>query len=105
MFAGKNLWEILQIGGFTMYILLFCSFLSLTLVLERLIYYRKRSKKKRAEFMVRIRRALKSGDIERAVEICRTTPTPFSNVVYSGLELLGHTEKEISNALEREMRI
>jgi len=30
MFAGKTMLEIFQIGGFTMYILAFCSFLSAT---------------------------------------------------------------------------
>jgi len=105
MFTGKTIWEILQIGGFTMYILLFCSFLSVTVFLDRMIYYRKRSKTKRAEFMTRIARALKGGDIEKVMEICRETLAPFSNVVYSGLELYGHQEKEISNAMEREITI
>ena len=105
MFTGKTIWEILQIGGFTMYILLFCSFLSVTVFLDRMIYYRKRSKTKRAEFMTRIARALKGGDIEKVMEICRETLAPFSNVVYSGLELYGRQEKEISNAMEREITI
>jgi len=105
MFAGKTIWEILQTGGFTMYILLFCSFLSIAILLERIIYYRKQSKTKRAEFMTRIKRALKSSDIKRAMEICKDTDAPFSNVVCSGLELYGHPEKEISNAMEREITI
>jgi biopolymer transport protein ExbB/TolQ len=105
MFAGKTIWEIVQIGGFTMYILLFCSFLSVTILLERIIYYKKRSKTKRAEFMTRIARTLKGGNIEKAMEISKETLAPFSNVVYSGLELHGHHEKEISNAMEREITI
>jgi len=105
MFAGKTIWEILQTGGFTMYILLFCSFLSVAILLERIIYYRKRSKTKRAEFMTRIKGALKSSGIERAMEICKETDAPFSDVVCSGLELYGHSEKEISNAMEREITI
>jgi biopolymer transport protein ExbB len=105
MFVGKTIWEILQTGGFTMYILLFCSFLSVAILLERIIYYQKRSKTKRAEFMTRITRALEGGDIEKAMEICTETRTPFSSVVYSGLELYKHPEKEISNAMEREITI
>ncbi|MGA2315420.1 MAG: MotA/TolQ/ExbB proton channel family protein [Thermodesulfobacteriota bacterium] len=105
MFAGKTIWEILQIGGFTMYILLFCSFLSITILLERIFYYRKRSRTKRSEFMTGIKRALKSGNIERAMEICKDTDAPFSNVIYSGLELHDHHEKEISNAMEREITV
>jgi biopolymer transport protein ExbB/TolQ len=103
MFVGKTVWEILQIGGFTMYILLFCSVLSITIFLERIVYYRKRSKIKRVDFMEKIGGVLKKGDIEEAMEICKETPAPFSNVVYSGLKLYKHQEKEISNAMEREV--
>ena len=105
MFAGKTVLEIVQIGGFTMYILLFCSFVSITVLLERVIYYRKQSKTSRVEFMTRIKRSLKSGNLERAIEICKDTPAPFSNVVFSGLELHNRNEKEISNAMEREITI
>jgi biopolymer transport protein ExbB/TolQ len=96
MFAGKTIWEILQTGGFTMYILLFCSLLSVTILLERIIYYRKRSKTKREEFMTRIEKALMGRNIERAMGICKDTPAPFSHVVYSGLELFGRNEKEMT---------
>jgi len=99
------MWEILQTGGFTMYILLFCSLLSIAILLERILYYRKLSKSNRAEFMTRIKRALKTGDVERAMEICKETDAPFSQVVSSGLELRGRPEKEISNAMEREITI
>ena len=105
MFAGKTIWEILQIGGFTMYILLSCSILSIAIFLERIIYYRKRSKTKRAEFMMRAASALKTGDIKKAIEICKETLSPFSKVVYSGLQLYGHHKREISNAMEREITI
>jgi biopolymer transport protein ExbB len=105
MFAGKTVWEIFQLGGFTMYILLFCSFISITVLLERLLYYRKRSKTERSEFMFKIRRVLKGGNLERAKEICKDSPAPFSEVVHTGLELHGRSEREISNAMEREITI
>ena len=105
MFAGKTIWEIIQLGGFTMYILLFCSLLSITILLERVLYYRRRSKTKRAEFMTRIKRALNGGNIEMAKEICRTSNAPFSRVVFSGLGLHGRYETEMSNAMDREITI
>ena len=55
--------------------------------------------------MTRTARALKNGDIKMAMEICKETSTPYSNVVYSGLQLHGHHEREISNAMEREMTV
>src|SRR5574342_118848 len=93
MFAGKTIWEIIHLGGFMMYILLFCSVLSITILLERIIYYRKRS---------RIKRSLNGGNVEMAKEICRTSNAPFSRVVFSGLGLHGRLETEISNAMDRE---
>ncbi len=105
MFAGKTILEIIQIGGFTMYILLFCSFLSIAILVERIIYYRKRSKTNRAEFMARIERALNGGGVEKARELCRGTLAPFSNVVASGLEFSGRQEKEITSAMEREITV
>ncbi len=105
MFAGKSILEILQTGGFTMYILLLCSFISVTVVLERVRLYRKLSRTKRADFMDRIRRALAGGDLERARGICRDTPAPFSTVVYSGLEARDQHGKEVSGAMEREITV
>jgi biopolymer transport protein ExbB len=105
MFAGKTIWEIFQAGGFTMYILVICSILSITIFLERVMYYRNRSKTKRAEFMTRIRRAVEHGDTEGAMEICRETSAPFARVISSGLELHGRSKEEISNAMEREVTI
>ena len=40
-----------------------------------------------------------------AMDICKGTLAPFSNVVYSGLQLHGHQEKAISNAMEREITV
>jgi len=105
MFAGKTIWEILQTGGFTMYILLFCSLLSVTILLERILYYRRLSRTRRMEFMARVKKALNGGNLERAIGICRDIQAPFSRVVYSGLELCDRQEKEISNAMEREITI
>jgi biopolymer transport protein ExbB/TolQ len=105
MFTEKTFWEIFQIGGFTMYILLFCSLLSITILLERIIYYRKRSQISRSEFMIRIRELLQKGGIKKALEICTETLAPFSNVVHTGLQRHGHQEREIANAMEREITI
>jgi biopolymer transport protein ExbB/TolQ len=105
MFAEKTFWEIFQVGGFTMYILLFCSLVSITILLERIVYYRKRSRTSRAEFMARIRGVLHKGGIKKALEVCKETFPPFSNVVSAGLQLHGHQEREIANAMEREITI
>lgn len=98
-----SLWQIVSIGGFTIYILLFLSVLSLAIILERCIYYRRNNKVKRKDFMADIGKELKKANIARTLEICASARTSFSEVVLSGLSLHGHSEKEISNRMEREI--
>lgn len=105
MFAGKTLWEIFQLGGFTMYILFLCSLISITILLERVFYYRKRSLISRDEFMSHIKEDLRQGNVKKALAFCQETFAPFSAVVFSGLQLQGQHEKKISNAMEREIII
>jgi biopolymer transport protein ExbB len=105
MFEGKTFLDILQIGGFTMYVLLFCSLLSVTIFLERIIYYRRRSRTDREEFMIQVKKALEGGQIEKAKEICKNNLSPFATIVYSGLEHHGDGGIAISNAMERSITI
>jgi len=55
--------------------------------------------------MTAMKRALHNKNMERAAEICKITPAPFSQVVYSGLERYNLSGKEISNAMEREITV
>jgi biopolymer transport protein ExbB len=100
-----NLIQIVQTGGVTMYILLFCSVLSLAIILERTWSYRRRSRIRRVEFMRYIRREIQKEDYEKAFDIAKNTDTPFSAVVAAGLSLHGHSEVVISNTMEREIAI
>ncbi len=97
--------QLFRSGGFTIYILLLCSILSVGIILERFLYFRHRSRVKRKEFMNDIRRQLEAGNTKQALEICRTVDTPFSTVVFAGLSFFGHDEKVISNNMEREIVI
>lgn len=96
-----TLWQLVRSGGFTMYILLAFSVLSITIIIERYLYYRKRSGIKRKDFMLEIRKELEKNNIKRAIEVCKCIDTPFSSVVNSGLILEGHNEVVVSNAMER----
>ncbi|MDD5730350.1 MAG: MotA/TolQ/ExbB proton channel family protein [Candidatus Omnitrophica bacterium] len=100
-----NLWQLVKVGGFTMYVLLLFSVLSLSIILERYFYFRRKSRVKRNEFMFRITKELEKGNVKRALEICKSTNTPFANVVYSGLSLHGHNEVVVSNSMEREVTV
>lgn len=100
-----NALQIFHSGGFTIVILLFCSVLSLAIILERTYCFRRRSKVKRTEFMKAVRREIQRGNYDRALEVARGTDTPFSAVVAAGLNLQGHSEVVIANTMEREIAI
>ncbi|MDD5653669.1 MAG: MotA/TolQ/ExbB proton channel family protein [Candidatus Omnitrophica bacterium] len=100
-----SIWQLVRTGGFTMVILLLCSVVSLAIIIERCIYYHRRSRIKRVEFLRDIRQELEKGNMKKAIEICKNTDAPFASVVNSGLNLSGHSEVVISNTMEREVAI
>jgi biopolymer transport protein ExbB len=99
------LWKLINTGGFTIYILLACSVLSLAIIFERAVFYRKRSRVKRTDFMAVIKLHLQKGNIKGAIQACLDTDTPYSSVVNTGLNLYGHSEVVISNTMEREISV
>ena len=105
MSGNFSLWEAIKIGGPVMYLLVICSVLSIAVILERIFYYYQKSRSCREMFMKSIKQELSKGDIQRAVTICQNTPTPFSSVVVTALNSLHLEEKEIANALDRQIII
>ena len=105
MFAGKTIWQVFASGGATMYVLLFCSLLSLAVIIDRLWTYWSMMKVKRPEFMRKIQGMMERKDRESAIEACRDTNAPFARVALAGLELRSQNEKLISSTLERSVTI
>jgi biopolymer transport protein ExbB len=105
MFAGKTILQILSMGGFTMYILLLCSVLSLGVIIDRFASYWRKSRVPRAAFMDRVKDELKKKDFERAIEICRDIEAPFAKVALAGLEKAGRAEKLVTGVMERQITL
>ena len=103
MFEGKTLWQIFQMGGFTMYVLLFCSVISIGVILGRLFHYRRKARIGREMFMGKIKAEIQKGDLNKAIKICETHRIPIASVVLVGLKKAGRAEKEIMKAMEREI--
>ncbi len=97
--------SLIKNGGFTIYILIACSIFSLAIIMDRLFYYKKRSKVKREDFMIQIINEIGKGNIKKALDICEDTDTPFASVVHSGLNLYNHNEVVVSNTMERTITI
>ena len=98
-------WQILQMGGIAMYVLLFFSVLSIAVIIDKLVYFKIKSKVKREKFMKEVKSALEDANIAGAVSLCKRINTPFAKVVLAGLETFNPNEKIISNAMERQIAI
>ena len=105
MFKGQSIFEIISAGGFTMYLLIFCSCLSVAVIIERVVYYNRRSKFSRVVVIDQIRKELIGNHVINAIGLCRNIDTPVAKVALAGLSLHGHDEKLISNAMEREITV
>ncbi len=105
MFEGKTVWQIFSMGGFTMYVLLLCSVLSLSVILERLIGFARLSRVSRQAFMAKIVAELAKGRRTLAAEICRTTEAPFARIALSVLEPGTAGKTPPAKVMEREIAV
>ncbi len=103
MLNNFTIWEAVIAGGPVMYVLVLCSIFSVAVILERLFCYHRRSQVQRAVFMQLIREHMEKGDFQKALTICKNTPTPFSFVAEAGLNSCGSDEKEIIETMERKI--
>ena len=100
---SSNLFTSINNGGPVVYILAFCSILSITIIIERMIYYSRLSKVKRQQFMTAIRNHIEKKDVKKATALCDHTSAPFAKVVKAGLLLQGRNERLVSQSMEREI--
>lgn len=100
-----GMFQLISNGGITMYVLILCSILSIAIIVERILYYQRRSRVKREDFMADMKNQLNRDNLRHAmtvcIAVCKDAATPFANVVCSGLSAYSSGEKEISNSMER----
>ncbi len=105
MFEGKSILDILNMGGATMYVLILCSVISLTIILERIFHFRRKSVLSRDTFMLAVHEALVAKDAKQAISCCEAEkPAPIANVALAGLTAEGD-EKAVQNAMNRRIAV
>jgi biopolymer transport protein ExbB len=104
MFENKGVLEIINMGGFTMWVLLACSVIDLAILLERLYRYAW-ARLDRVAFMGLVAKELKAGAFDKAVALCDPARKPVAAVVRAGLLKHDHGEHEIAGALDREITL
>jgi biopolymer transport protein ExbB len=94
-------------GGILVIPIIFCSVISLTIVLERLYRFRK-WRLQNPDFLVEIKRMVKEGMMTDALGITKNSQTPLGRVLREGIEKYRRgrdvLERVMSHAAEKEIR-
>ncbi|MBF0215883.1 MAG: MotA/TolQ/ExbB proton channel family protein [Candidatus Omnitrophica bacterium] len=102
---NMSLFQLIVSGGFTMYILIGCSIISIAIMIDRVFLYMRLSRVNREKFMREIKDEIEEGNIKRAIKLCEEKNNHSANVVKAGLNLLGASDVIVENAMEREIII
>ena len=94
-----NLWDMAVKGGWIMIVLALLSVLCVYIFVERLSVIRKAAKIDPV-FMDRIRDYVKTDEMKSAINYCRVTNSPMSNMIEKGLERIDRPAAEVQAALE-----
>ena len=101
MFEGKTLFSILNSGGGIMYVLILCSVLTVAVIIQKVLLFRKIRQADRAGLLERVKAMVASGDIEGAKSECKAVAGPYSTVLYAGLSQAGRSDSAVESAMER----
>jgi len=101
MFEGKTLFSILNSGGGIMYVLILCSILTVAVIIQKVLLFRKIGKSDRVGLLERVKVKVSSGDIEGAKNDCLAEAGPFSSVLYAGLAQHGKSDSAVESAMDR----
>ena len=97
--AEMSLWDMALKGGWIMGVLALLSIVCFYIFFERLAALRKAGKDDPL-FMERIRDYVHTGDIKSAINYCRVTNSPASNMIEKGLGRIDRPAVEVQAALE-----
>lgn len=84
MLLTGGLWALILKGGWTMALLIGCSVVSLGIVVERWLYYRKCRVNVR-DFFLKFRRGHKRDDLGALIVLCDDTPGPLPALLKEGV--------------------
>ena len=85
MFEGKSFFEILSIGGWTLYLLFAISILSVSIILLKIVEFKKKAKVKADKLLVKVKNSLLKGSVTGILDYCQLLNTPVANTIMAGL--------------------
>ncbi len=106
MFEGKSFFEILSMGGWTLYLLFIISVLSVAVIIMKIIEFKKKSEVNIEDLLRRAEQAVKKDNLEQLVSYCRNENKPVTNVISAGIKKYIMTKNsDIEEAMKREISI
>ena len=101
MFEGKSFFEILSLGGWTLYLLFAISILSVSVIILKIIEFKKKSKFDAEYLLQYIKENIKKEDMNVLIGYLKLINSPVSNTIATGLA----TFSEIGNVnIEESMK-
>jgi biopolymer transport protein ExbB len=102
-YGMKTIFEIFNRGGVTMYFILLCSIVMLTIVLEK--FYSLRNVHASAdEILSTIAKYLKNGEKDNTLAFLKKTPGVLPRIFETGILRFDHSREEIQNAINNSIQ-
>lgn len=106
MFEGKSFFEILSMGGWTLYFLFIISVLSIAVIILKIIEFKEKAEVNIDDLLRRAEQALKRNNLEQLVLYCKNENKPVTNVMAAGIKKYIMTkDSNIEEAMKREISI
>jgi len=93
------MFELLQKGGPIMALIIICSVIALTIIIERLINLH-RAKIDTQEFLDKIKAILRKDNIMQALQLCDNTPGPIAHIIKAGVLKHDRSRSEIRESID-----
>ena len=97
--AEVNIIDLAVKGGWIMIVLLILSLIAIYIFVQRFMVI-KRAGKEDETFMNRIKDYIHEGKVESALNLCRTTNTPYARMIEKGITRLGRPMSDVLVAIE-----
>lgn len=106
MFEGKSFFEILSLGGWTLYILFIVSIMSVSVIILKIYEFKKKSSVNIEDLLLKTKFALRKKNFGHIVEYCRTLNKPVSNTIAAGIKRFIETNSSnVEEAMKRAISI
>lgn len=99
----QGLAEFFEHGGWFMYLNVFCSAVTIAIIVERTIFFLGKGSVNARAFLEQLRKLIAANNVDRAVKLCSATEAPVARVAKAGLMRMSKGEAAIATGIEETM--